>query len=162
MKFKIKYADQIVGLFVVIALVLFGTIIIMLGVNQRWFSKNYRFKTIFSSASSIAPGTGIFMKGFQVGKIDKIELNGNNMVDVDFNIYDTYYPKVLEYSLLELSVSPIGLGSQLLFHPGLGTRLMEEGAFMYTADSPEGKAIIVKKLVSIPTSSRGSQPCWIR
>ncbi len=41
MKFKIKFADQIVGLFIIIALVLFGTIVIMLGINQRWFSKNY-------------------------------------------------------------------------------------------------------------------------
>ncbi len=150
MKFKIKFADQIVGLFIIIALVLFGTIIILLGINQRWFAKNYHFKTNFSSGSSLAPGTGIFMKGFQVGKIDKTELNDGNMVNVDFHIYDTYYPKVFDYSLLELSVSPIGLGSQLLFHPGLGKKLMEEGAFMYTADSAEGKAIIEKKLVFIP------------
>ncbi len=151
MKFKIKFADQIVGLFIVIALVLFGTIVVMLGLNQRWFAKNYHFKTVFSSSSGIPAGTVIYMKGFPVGKIDKIRLNDDNMVDVDFHIFDTYYPKVLEYSLLELFVSPIGtIGSQLLFHPGLGTERIEEGSFIYTTASVEGQAIIDQELVSIP------------
>ena len=150
MKFKIKFADQIVGLFIVVALVALGGIIIMLGINQRWFAKNYYFKTVFNSSTNLAAGTAIFMKGFQVGKIDAIRLNDANMVDVDFYIYEEYYPKVKENSLLELSVSPIGLGAQLLFHPGLSDQLLAEGSFMYTTDSIEGQIIIEQELVAIP------------
>ncbi|TFG83470.1 MAG: MCE family protein [Spirochaetales bacterium] len=150
MKFKIKYADQIVGLFIVVAIVLFAVIVVLVGLNQRWFAKDYSFKTSFPSASGVAPGTSIMMKGFVVGKIDRITLNSENSVDTLFHIYDTFYDKVREYSILELTVSPIGLGSQLLFHPGRGERLLEEGEFIPTADSAAGKAIIEQELVEIP------------
>jgi len=150
MKFKIKFADQVVGLFIILALALFVAIIVLLGMNQRWFAKDYKFKSNFSSASNIAPGTAIMMKGFTVGKIDAVTLNEENTVDVEFHIFDTFYDKVHEYSILELTVSPIGLGSQLLFHPGRGEALLPEGAFIPRMDSPEGEMIIEQELVEIP------------
>ncbi|MFH2114896.1 MAG: MlaD family protein [Spirochaetota bacterium] len=152
MKFKIKFADQIVGLFILVALVLLSVIVILVGMNQRWFSKDYAFHSSFQSATGVSPGTSIVMKGFTVGKISKISLNGTNTVDVDFNIYDTYIHLVREFSILELTVSPIGigLGAQLLFHPGRGEIPLEEGSFIPRADSPEGIAWIEQELVDIP------------
>lgn len=150
MKFKIKFADQIVGLFIIVALVFFIVIVVLIGANQRWFAKDYYFKTAFQSAAGVAPGTPILMKGFTIGKIDRLTLNQDNGVDAEFHIYDTYYEKVKTFSILELTVSPIGLGSQLLFHPGLGDSLVEEGTFIPTADSVEGQTIIEQELVAIP------------
>ncbi|HOZ72321.1 MAG TPA: MlaD family protein [Spirochaetales bacterium] len=150
MKFKIKFADQIVGLFIIVALAFFAVIVVLIGANQRWFAKDYRFVTSFPSAAGVAPGTSILMKGFTIGKIDKLRLNADNAVDADFHIYDTYYDKVREYSILELTVSPIGLGSQLLFHPGTGEARLEEGAFVPTADSIQGQSLIDQELVVIP------------
>jgi phospholipid/cholesterol/gamma-HCH transport system substrate-binding protein len=150
MKFKIKFADQIVGLFILVALAFFVAIVVLIGANQRWFAKDYRFVTSFPSAAGVAPGTSIVMKGFTVGKIDKLTLNADNAVDAQFHIFDTYYGKVKEYSILELTVSPIGLGSQLLFHPGLGEALLAEGAFIPTADSIEGQTLVEQELVEIP------------
>lgn len=150
MKFKIKFADQIVGLFILVALASFVAIVVLVGANQRWFAKDYTFKTSFQSASGVAPGTAILMKGFTIGKIDKLTLNAENGVDAVFHIYDTYYDKVREYSILELTVSPIGLGSQLLFHPGRSDARLAEGVFIPTADSIEGKSLIEQELVEIP------------
>ncbi len=150
MKFRIKHADRIVGLFVLVAVGLLCAIIILLGANQRWFAKNYDFKSRFSSGAGIAPGTAIQMRGFQIGKIKKITLTEDNQVDVDFHIYDTYYPKVRRNSLLELSVSPIGLGSQLLFHPGRSDEVLPEDSFIPSAESPEGLAILEQDLAEIP------------
>jgi len=150
MKFKIKFADQIVGLFILVAVVFFAVIIVLIGANQRWFAKDYGFKTSFQSATGVAPGTAIFMKGFTIGKIDKLTLNAENGVDAEFHIYDTYYDKVREFSILELTVSPIGLGSQLLFHPGMSDKRLDEGVFIPTADSIDGQALIEQELVEIP------------
>ncbi|PKL22978.1 MAG: hypothetical protein CVV47_17245 [Spirochaetae bacterium HGW-Spirochaetae-3] len=150
MKFKIKFADQIVGLFIIVALVFFVVIVVLIGANQRWFAKDYRFVTSFPSATGVAPGTSIIMKGFTIGKMDKLTLNDDNSVDALFHIYDTYYDKVREYSILELTVSPIGLGSQLLFHPGRSETRLAEGTFIPTADSIDGKALIEQELVEIP------------
>lgn len=150
MKFKIKFADQIVGAFILVALAFFVVIIVLIGANQRWFAKDYRFVTTFPSAAGVPPGTAIIMKGFTIGKIDTLTLNASNTVDAKFHIYDTFYDKVKEYSILELTVSPIGLGSQLLFHPGLGEAQIAEGSLIPTADSEEGKVLIDQGLVDIP------------
>jgi phospholipid/cholesterol/gamma-HCH transport system substrate-binding protein len=150
MKFRIKYADRIVGLFVVLAGLVLVAMIVLAGVNQRWFSRDYRFTASFQTASGLAPGTAILMKGFQVGKIEKVELTEENVVEVGLVIYDTYYPKVREHSLLELVSSPIGLGTQLLFHPGKGESLIPEGGVMVVADSEAGRAIIERELADIP------------
>ncbi|MCX7025184.1 MAG: MlaD family protein [Spirochaetes bacterium] len=150
MKFRIRYADQVVGVFIVIALVIFCGIIVLLGMNQRWFAKNYSFKTRFESGAGVSAGTAIVMKGFPVGKIAKVELDDENRVDVEFVIFDTYYPKVREYSLIELSVSPIGLGTQILFHPGKGENLIQPGEFIPEASSPDGAAIVEQELAEIP------------
>lgn len=150
MKFKIRYSDQIVGLFIIVAFVSFTVLIILLGAKQRWFAKDYKYVTSFQSAAGIGPGSNIMLKGFVIGKIDKLSLNKNNIVDAQFHIYDSFYSKVRTYSILELTVSPIGLGTQLLFHPGSGDELLEEGSFIPLADSEEGQTLVELGLVEIP------------
>ncbi len=118
MKFRIRYADRVVGLFVLVALLALAAGIILLGANQRWFSRDFHFTTRLDSAAGASPGTPIYLKGFQVGKVERLSLNEGNEVDADFVIFDKYYPKVRENSVLELVTSPIGLGTQLLFDPG--------------------------------------------
>jgi phospholipid/cholesterol/gamma-HCH transport system substrate-binding protein len=150
MKFRIRYADKIVGFFVVFAALALAAGIVFLGANQRWFAKDYRFATKFSSAAGAQVGTAIMMRGFQVGKVAKVTLNDANEVDGEFVIYDTYYPKAKEYSILELVTSPIGLGTQLLFHPGKGEALIAPGSFVPLADSPEGMDLLEQGLVELP------------
>jgi phospholipid/cholesterol/gamma-HCH transport system substrate-binding protein len=150
MKFRIKYADKIVGLFVIVAAVFLAGGIVVLGANQRWFAKDVSFTTRFISAAGASPGTAIMMRGFQVGKVSKVKLNDQNEVDAEFVIYDKYYPKVKEYSILEMVTSPIGLGTQLLFHPGKGEDQAEPGSFIPLADSDEGKDLIERGLVDMP------------
>jgi phospholipid/cholesterol/gamma-HCH transport system substrate-binding protein len=150
MRFRIKHADKIVGLFVIVAALSFAAGIIFLGANQRWFSKDIRFTTRFPSAAGASPGTAIMMRGFQVGKVTKVRLNDENEVDAEFVIYDNYYPKVKANSLLEIVTSPIGLGTQLLFHPGKGDSPAPPGSFIPLADSEAGKDLIDQGLVDIP------------
>jgi phospholipid/cholesterol/gamma-HCH transport system substrate-binding protein len=150
MKFRIKYADQVVGGFVLLALAAFGMALIFIGLNQRWFAKNYYFRSEFDSASSISPGTAIHLKGFAIGKISSVRLNAKNGADVTFYVYDTFYDRIKEFSVLELSVSPIGLGSSLLLHPGRGSLTLPEHSFVYRSDSEAGRTIIDEDLVDIP------------
>lgn len=150
MKLRIKYADQVVGAFILLSILALALALIFIGLNQRWLAKNYRFKSEFLSGSGISPGTSISFHGFSIGKIESIKLNRRNTVDVTFYIYDTYYEKVKEFSILELSVSPIGLGSSLLFHQGRGGTTLPEGSFIPRASSSEARAIIENGLVEIP------------
>jgi phospholipid/cholesterol/gamma-HCH transport system substrate-binding protein len=151
MKFKIRFADQIVGIFVLLAIIAIAAILIFVGINQRWFARNYDFTSRFDSAGGLSVGMPIMLKGFEIGKVSRIALNEENQVDIEFSVQDTYYDKVLPNSVLELTSSPIGLGVSLKFHPGLsaGPRV-EEGSFIPSLDLPEGRRLVEEGLVAIP------------
>jgi phospholipid/cholesterol/gamma-HCH transport system substrate-binding protein len=150
MKLRIKYADQVVGAFILLAIAALALALIFIGLNQRWFAKDYTFRSEFPSASGISPGTSINFRGFVIGKVASVMLNARNMVDVTLIIYDTYYDRVREHSLLELSISPIGLGDKLSLLQGRGSGTLPEGAFIPRADSFSGKTLIKHGLVDVP------------
>src|SRR5271169_5313091 len=118
MKFKIRFADQIVGIFVLAAIVAVALVLVLIAINQRWFARNYYFTSEFSSGSGLFVGMPVSLKGFDIGKISSMRLNEQSEVDVRFYIQDTYYDRVTPDSVLELTSSPIGLGTTLKFHSG--------------------------------------------
>jgi phospholipid/cholesterol/gamma-HCH transport system substrate-binding protein len=150
MKFKIRYADQIVGALAIVAILALVLTILLIGSKQRWFAKDYRFTSRFETATGLGVGMTLQYKGFTVGKITSVKLDDENLVDVAFSIYDTYYDRAKEGSVIELIVSPIGLGNTLLFHPGNGPKLIPENSFIPRADSPEGIALIASGQASVP------------
>ena len=153
MKFKIRFVDQIVGVFVLVAIVGIAVILIFIGLNQRWFAKNYSFNTAFPSGEGLSVGMPIMLQGFAIGKISSISLTPENTVDVQFFIQDVYYDRVLPYSVIELVSSPIGLGTSLKFHPGKkGAPPLPEHSLVPSLNSAEGRDYIDKGLVEMPSS----------
>ncbi|MFQ3546852.1 MAG: MlaD family protein [Termitinemataceae bacterium] len=150
MKFKIKYADQVVGFFVVIALVFFTVILIALGGKQRWFARDVEFTSRFNSSTGVGVGTAIYYKGFQIGRITRVQLNREDRVDVWFTVYEPYVDRIRENSILELVISPIGLGNQLLFHPGKSLDILPPKSYIPSYDSPEGQKLVEDELVDRP------------
>jgi phospholipid/cholesterol/gamma-HCH transport system substrate-binding protein len=151
MKIKMKFADQIVGLFILISILGLSIVLILLGANQRWFAKNYHFYTILKSTYGISEGAEIKLRGFVVGKVDRLEPDfevGN--VRMDFHIFDNYYEDiVLENSVIEVVSNPLGLGTDIVFHPGFvesGAPKLPiiEGEIIYSEDSEEGLRLIKK------------------
>ena len=150
MKFRIRYADRIVGVFALIAIIALIFVIFMLGSKQRWFARDYVFNTSFDSANGASVGMPLQYKGFTIGKITSLRLNDDNQVDVTFVIYDTYYNRAKKGSLVELVISPIGLGNQFLFYPGNSNALLTEKSFIPRADTVEGQDRIAAGLVTVP------------
>jgi phospholipid/cholesterol/gamma-HCH transport system substrate-binding protein len=150
MKFKIRFAEQIVGLFVLLALISTAVVLIFIGINQRWFAKNYSFTSTFTSADGLSAGMAIAFKGFEIGKISRISLNRDNTVDVHFSVEDVYYDRVKPDSILELTSSPIGLGTSLKFHPGKNDLApLPEDSRIFSYDSEEGKKLVADGKVDI-------------
>jgi phospholipid/cholesterol/gamma-HCH transport system substrate-binding protein len=150
MKFKIRFADQIVGFLIIIILVILVFVIIMIGSKQRWFAKDYLFKTYLDSASGLGNNMVVQYKGFPIGNVKSFGLTDEDKVEVIFSIYDKYVSRVRQGSLVELMVSPIGLGNQFLFYPGLGTELLEEGDLVPVVNSPQAANFIKMGLARMP------------
>jgi len=138
MKFKIKYADQIVGILSIIALAALVFIMFLIGSKQKWFVQKHPYHTIVSSASNVSEGMSIQYKGFGIGKIKNITLNEKDEVVVNFYILDDYINRITEGSIIELSVSPIGLGSSMIFHPGVSSNIIEDDSLIPERNSRLG------------------------
>lgn len=152
MRFRIRFAQQIVGAFVLLAILGIASLLILLGANQRWFAKNYFFWSTFTSAGGLSVGMPVTLRGFEIGKVSAISLARDNSVELVFHVYDTYYPKVLPNSVLELASSalPIG-GGGLQFHPGLGfAQPLPERSYIPSTQTEAGRALVARGLVDRP------------
>jgi phospholipid/cholesterol/gamma-HCH transport system substrate-binding protein len=150
MKFRIRFADQLVGLLIIVALGMLVFAIFMVGKKHRWFAKDQTYRTHFESASGLSANMPVQYKGFTIGNVKFFDLTGDDKVEVSFTIYDTYLDRVREGSLVEIRINPIGLGgSQFLFHPGIRPDPLG-GDFIPSVNSAAGREALEKGLVVIP------------
>ena len=147
MKFKIRFADQIVGVFVVVSLVSLIAVLILLGSNQRWFARDVVYHTILPSAGGLSRNMAVQFKGFTIGSVRSFHLTDRDYVEVIFIIHEEHSDRVRHGSIVELLTSPVGLGSQFLFHSGRGAAL-EEGSFIPAAGSPQARELIRQGLAA--------------
>ena len=141
MKFKIRFADKIVGFFIILSLASLMFVIVMLGRSQRWFAKDISFHTILPSAGGLGKNMPVQYRGFTIGNVKSFSLNDNDEVEVVFSIYEEYSDRVRMGSMVEMMISPIGLGTQFFFHTGRGLPL-EEGAFIPVVGSAQARELI--------------------
>ena len=153
MKFSIRFADQIVGVLVILALAILVVVIFMLGRTQRWFSHDYQYVTYFNSASGLSPNMAVQYKGFKVGYVKKFTLENDDSVKVIFTIFEENSHKVREGSVVELQASPIGLGNAFLFYPGNGKTELPEGSIIPEISSLQAKQMISSGLASAPEAN---------
>ena len=149
MKFKIRFADQIVGFFIILSLVSLVFVIVMLGRSQRWFSKDVSYTTILPSAGGLNENMSVQYRGFTIGNVKTFYLNDKDDVAVIFVIHEKYKDRATLGSMVEVMVSPIGLGNQFLFHPGRGDPLAE-GSFIPAVGTPYARELIRQKLAAEP------------
>jgi phospholipid/cholesterol/gamma-HCH transport system substrate-binding protein len=152
-KFSIRFADQIVGTLVILALAILVVVIFMLGKSQRWFVRDHQYKTYFNSASGLSPNMAVQYKGFTLGHVKKIMLAEDDSVEVLFIIFDEHHHRVKEGSMVEIVVSPIGLGNSFNFYPGRGSEIMMEGSVIPSITSPQARQLIAMGLAERPESS---------
>ena len=153
MKFSIRFADQIVGTLVVLALAILVFVVFMIGKNQRWFVNDSQYKTYFTSASGISPNMAVLHKGFTIGHVKKLSLSEDDRVEIIFSIFEEYAHRVTEGSVVEVQESPIGLGSSFVFYPGKGTEIIPDGSVIPEVNSPEAKPYMARGLTEIPRAN---------
>ena len=146
MKFKIRFADQIVGIFIILSIVALAVVIVFLGKSQRWFAKDIFFSTVLPSAGGLSKNMAVQYKGFAIGSVKNFHLTDNDNVEVIFSIHEEYRDRAKKGSIVELQVSPVGLGNQFLFYAGKGG-VLEEGAFIPPFGSAQARELERQGLV---------------
>jgi len=143
MRLAIRFADKIVGVSIILALGIVIFVMFMLGINQRWFARDYVFYAYFHSAVGLSPNMAVQHRGFPIGQVRTVRLTEDDRVEVRFVIFDTYIDRARVGSLVELVTSPIPvLGNQFVFFPGLAQELLYEGARIPLAGSAEAEQLV--------------------
>jgi phospholipid/cholesterol/gamma-HCH transport system substrate-binding protein len=153
MKFSIRFADQIVGTFVILALAILVVVILMLGRSQRWFVRDNQYYSYFSSANGLSANMAVQFKGFTIGHVKKITLTSDDQVEVIFSIFAEHQHRVREGSLVELQASPIGLGNTFIFHPGKGEEELLEWSVIHDINSRDAARLTETGLADKPVST---------
>jgi len=153
MKFSIRYADKVVGTLVILGLAMLIFVVFMLGRNQRWFVHDYQYKTYFSSASGISVNMAVQYKGFDIGHVKKISLSDDDRVEVIFTVFEEYGYRVTDGSIVEVQVSPIGLGNSFHLYPGKGIEQIPEGYYIPEIHSVEAREFIIRGLANVPRTN---------
>jgi len=152
MKFSIRFADKIVGTLVILALAMLVVVIFMLGKSQRWFAKDYLYKSFFNSARNLSVNMNVQYKGFTIGHIKRIILADDDTVEVRFTIFEEHSHRVREGSIVELQSSPIGLGNSFIFYPGKGKNVLEEGSIIPEISSLQAAMLVRTGLADTPVN----------
>ena len=154
MRFRIRFADKIVGLFILLAILGVAGALILLGLNQRWFARNYDYWSRFSSADGLSVGMPIKLRGFEIGKVDRLSLGRDNWVEMEFHIYDTYAGRLVDGSVLEKATSALGLGTGLVLQPGPGdAQALPEFALVPSSDMEEGRRLMTARRAAAPAQN---------
>lgn len=153
MKFRIRFAQQVVGAFVLIAMIFSVVVLVAMGANQRWFARNYEYYSIFPTGEGLSVGMSVRFKGFAIGRVSEVTLAEQDQVRVRFYVEDTYIDRVMPNSVLQLVSNPIGIGGGLVFHQGIGTGPpLEEFSLVPSIESAAGRRLVEQGLVSVPSS----------
>ena len=128
MRFRIRFAEQIVGLFIIIALASIVLVIVLLSISQRWFNEDGKYYTELETANGISVNMSVQYRGFTIGHVTDVKLEGE-VVKVSFSIHEDHKHRVKHGSIMQLEAGPLGalLGNQFIFIPGRGSELVPDG-----------------------------------
>lgn len=84
-----KKRAVIVGIFVFLGLAIFVTAVMMLGKQQKLFSKSIQVKAVFKDVNGLSVGRNILYSGVKIGTVKKISFVRTNEILVLMNIDQT-------------------------------------------------------------------------
>jgi len=156
MKFKIRFAEQIVGIFIIAAVAALVGILIFMGINKRWLADDVVYTSQFNTGQGLRTGMAITLKGFEIGEVKSLTLNDDNLVDASLLIYEEYAGKILKDSVIEYISDPLGLSSGLVFYAAIINRgLIPPGGVLPNLHMDEGKLLVRNKMVDRSADTGG-------
>jgi phospholipid/cholesterol/gamma-HCH transport system substrate-binding protein len=83
----------IVGIFVLIAIIIFVAGIFTLGGQQKKFVKSFRLTAVFDDIAGLQTGNNVWFSGVKIGTVRRINFYGDSQVEIVMNVED----KVKDY-----------------------------------------------------------------
>lgn len=83
---KSRKTELRVGIFVVVALVIGGTLAFVIGSQRNMFSSKLTYHAIFDDVMGLRPGNAVQIAGVSVGTVDEVSFQEDGRVEVRFRV----------------------------------------------------------------------------
>jgi len=94
--FRLRHADQIVGVFLLVVVLAVVVTLIAIMRSQDLFKRRVEYRTVFEDGGGIRPETPVKISGIEVGKVRSVRLNDANKVEVVFDLLEDYVDRLVE------------------------------------------------------------------
>lgn len=142
MNYKLKYANQFVATFLIVALVLLISLTVLIAIRQKLFEKKIDYYTKLSDATGLSTQTQLLYKGFEVGTVRSFTLNKDGWIDVHLLIFQKYKSLFYVGSAINRLTSPITNKTQLELIQNIKSKvLIPENSYIASTDTEEGLKI---------------------
>ena len=134
---KQKVNNIRLGLFVVVASVLFIVGVYLIGANKNLFGDNFTISTILTNAGGLQAGNNVRYAGINVGTVEEITIITDSSLRVDLKLVNRVKPFIRKNAVATVSVDGI-VGSALVnIIPGSGQAPeIVEGDVLQAANLP--------------------------
>jgi len=133
------------GIFVVVGVLLFLAIIVLIGKQQKLFSRSLTMHAHFRNVNGLQIGNYVRFGGINVGIVDGINITNDTTVTVDFRLEPRMKPFLKDDAVVSISSEGL-MGDKLVqISPGSDSAtLLKEGGQMKTIDPVDMDKIILK------------------
>lgn len=101
MRNRFKNTNKLVTTFVILGIVLLVAFTALVLIKNKTLTDKVFYETILDHAGGLSSNPPIYFKGFQIGRMDKFELDAEtNDIIVRFYIYKNYADKVVKYAVI--------------------------------------------------------------
>lgn len=145
MPFVFKKVQKVVSAFVVIALFLLITVIVLIGKGSGMFETKDTYITYINTGHGVTSGQAINYKETPIGKVRKVELTDNDNIRVTLSIDRKYSLKLIHVnSALKISAGGLLGGGGITLYSEMDTNapFLQPGSVIFSSDTKEGQDII--------------------
>lgn len=123
----------VLGIFIIVALIIFALGLFVMGGQQRTFGKTVDVKSVFSNVSGLKKGSNVLFGGVKVGIVQNISLQPGNKVLVEMQIEDEAQKFIPKDAIVILGSDGM-IGSKVLEITGgnLQTGYIQDGNTLQT------------------------------
>jgi len=139
MNYKLKYANQLVAGFVIIALLLLISFTILIALRQKIFENKLDYYTKVTDATGLSTQTQLLFKGFEIGRVKSFALNNDGWIRVHLVIFQKYRNLFRAGSVINRLTNPLTSKTQLEFVQNIANaNLIPENSIIISTDNSEG------------------------
>lgn len=102
MKIRFNKFEKVAGLFVGVAILASVLGLVGIAVKNGWFALKVKYATEIDSADGVHAGTIVQISGLRVGAVTAVELQSNDRVRVEFEVFEKFSSKIRSDSSVQM------------------------------------------------------------